>query len=155
MTRSFQSEHMRARVFYLIFLLLLFPLTAFSEKEHRHLGARENTEPAVAGNHKSEDWCFGRLNEDEKRKVADEIRTLHSNYQASRNTEELKKGLSILFENHSRTGDSKKQAELVGILAESLEILESENKTQGTVRTSRCNLQKAAVLACHSLWITS
>lgn len=112
-------------LFLALTLSLVIPTSLFSAEAKAHTeGTRQSAPSQVRPESTSSlgtNWCFGQLNEDEKRKLQEEITAVYSKYQKSRNPDELQKDLTRVLENHSGNDDIKKQAEVATLMGLTIE----------------------------------
>jgi len=67
-----------------------------------------------------DDKCLGRIKEEERNKLEEEIKAVYAKYQKSKDAEKLKTDVSRIFEQHGGSESPKKQAELIGQMSQTL-----------------------------------
>jgi len=102
--------------------LQIFSLTPIQGETSSHIDSpAPKSQREVDSFERRDDWCYGRLTPDEKRKIQEEIATIYSKHQG--NKEELQKSLEKVIQNHTGTESDKRSAEVAAMTVDSFRKL--------------------------------
>lgn len=98
----------------LVIFIQIFSLTHIQGETSSHIDSpAPKSQREVDSSERRDDWCYGRLTPDEKRKIQEEIATIYSKHQS--NKEELQKSLEKVIQNHTGTESDKRSAEVAAM----------------------------------------